>query len=255
MSNPPLVVQIGGGTWTIPQDDGYEKAIGVFALQIQAVEPDINTMSAQVAADANDLNAVNSMSTWQVSDWNNAQTALDRTTALINMGFIPARDSTMSSADTQAWNTNAVFNANGSNIFGDPAVPGAPGLIVAPNPAFLAPAYATFPGTNGQPAPNLTKNTLYHDPGLLTDFYVDSNGNAWLTSNHFEQFYLPTSSQISTWQQQAQTLTTKYSQQSTTDQAALKELITTLQTAQSAVANVTQTRTSAVSAVAKNIAG
>jgi len=75
---------------------------------------DLNNISTQVQRYGNDLKQVNSLASWQVSDWNDPTTAVQRTQALVDLGLL---NSTATPPQVlNASDANVAFITNGSAI-------------------------------------------------------------------------------------------------------------------------------------------
>jgi hypothetical protein len=69
-------------------DDVYNEGMLYAIRSAMKYGTDMNNIMDQVQRYSGDLTAVNSLSTWQASDWDNQTAAVQRTQALVDLGVV-----------------------------------------------------------------------------------------------------------------------------------------------------------------------
>jgi hypothetical protein len=245
----PLSLTVAGQAFTIEQNDSYGVLSGKALIQAQNWGDQLKTMLGQLSQDASNLNTITSMSTWQLSDWDatstaGEQTILDRQASLTALGLVGAVGNTMF--------VSTVSAAGPGNV----QVPGLP-----PNIQHVQ--FRAF-GPDGQPflaGDSVTGNlvvpqqgTIYLNSGDNKYYILDANNNAWQTNpNTWQPFYKPTAADLTKWQGQFQSLSTRWAGQSTTDNAIMQDLTNSYETALIVFTNTQQARAQVLTNQAKNI--
>jgi hypothetical protein len=248
----PLSLTVAGQAFTIEQNDSYGVLSGKALIQAQNWGDQLTTMLGQLSQDASNLNTITSMSTWQISDWDatstaGEQTILDRQASLKALGLV---------GDSNTAFVSTVSGAGPGNVQMPLSNSGANVELVD---------FDYFPVTDGGPflandhsttlpvAPR--QDTIYHNSGDHNYYIVDGNNKVWQVGGQttLKPFYKPTAADLTKWQGQFQSLSTRWAGQSTTDNAIMQDLTNSYETALIVFTNTQQARAQVLTNQAKNI--
>jgi hypothetical protein len=252
----PLNITVSGQAFTVEQNDSYGVLSGKALLQAQSWGDQLTTMVNQISQDAVNLNMVADMSSWQPSDWDDCSTAgeqtiLDRQASLQSMGLAATGGqytfvSTVSGAgpgNVQLPDGNA-FGPNVENVTFDGGYANPDGT----------PFFANAPGSTSLVVPR--QDVVYLNSVDAKYYVVDANNRVWQIGNPgtWKQFNKPTAADLANWQSQFQSLSTRWSGQSTSDNAIMQDLTNSYETALLVFTNTQQARAQVLTDQAKNLA-
>jgi hypothetical protein len=213
---------------------------------------DLNNISTQVQQYGNDLKQVNSLSSWQASDWSDPATAVQRTQALVDLGVLQSPSPPQAVNDAQA---NIIFvttASTNSGIAPDTQLPyghvlqtvNYPGDGLDTGYAGSTPAIAARSDTNG----------------VFTWFVIDTNKLAWKIDTPFatpttsKLAYMPTDTEISGYQPNRQSWVTSLGQMSQDSQLILQSTTALYTQSLDAASNIQQGKAQSKAGVANNFA-
>jgi hypothetical protein len=234
-------------------DDVYNEGMLYAIRSAMKYGTDMNNIMDQVQRYSGDLTAVNSLSTWQASDWDNQTAAVQRTQALVDLGVVQKPGN----GDGQAVDANVAntIYVTPSSQSGLPA-----GMKLTWAPSSLT--NIAYPGDGNQvggytgPIPALA---IGFNTSPSTYFVIDSNNQAWKVDRPFGQTpttsqlaYQPTDAEIAGYQPNRQSWTTTLGQMSTDSQLILQTTTTSYTQAWNVASNISQAKAQSKAGVAAN---
>jgi hypothetical protein len=191
------------------------------------------------------------LASWQVSDWNDPTTAVQRTQALVDLGLL-------SSAATPP----QVLNASQANVAF--VTPVSASSSISPGTQIPYPAKVfnqPYPGDGGTVS-GYTGSTPVLAVSAGTWFVIDSNNQAWKVDSPFSTnpvsttllAYVPTAAEITGYQLNRQSWVTSLGQMSQDSQLILQSTTALFTQSIDAASNIQEGKAQSKEGVAKNFA-